>query len=346
MKILTLYKLFYLPLVVSMKFNPFGNLSDVTTTDQRVPAVFFNARSKSKPTSFSSTKPKALPSAKDLIVMPSFLAVGSVYLVPITELMCNMITIATKECAKISSIVAAFVTEKTRLVPKALNSLNKMFISIVTNTTEAMIDFTEHVAKVSLDLVCGTKTWVKNISSYTYCGVILPLVKNTMNLISQIAEDVTTWIEDVTLFTVRFASMIVEETSHFVTNFTLDAADFIQHYSIISYQIFMSFVRFASLSIFQTMLQIPIWINDAMQETLSFVSLVVTVSKNGLVKIYNDLLDFIDKAIDVAPFLIRYEEDGKEKVTLTPKAQMVLYILSTIYALQPLWTTNTSSVNR
>jgi hypothetical protein len=341
MKILILH-LFYLPLVVSMlRFNPIGN-----TPTQRARAPFFNARSKSKAAPFPATKPKAFPSTQEIIVIPSFLAVGSTYLVSITEIMCNIITMATKECAKISSNVAAFIAEKTHQVPKALNGFSKMCISIVKNTTEAMIEFTEHIAKGSLDLLCGTKAWMKTISSYTYCELILPLVKNTMNFISQVSEDISAWIEDVTLFTVRFTSMILEETSHFVTNFSLDIADFIQHYSIISYQIFITFMRFASLSLFQTMLQIPIWINDATQQTLSFVSFMVTMSKSGLVYFHNEFLELIEKAIDVAPFLIRYEEDGKEKVSLSPKAQMVLYILSSIYALQPLLTTNTSSMNR
>ena len=93
-------------------------------------------------------------------------------------------------------------------------------------------------------------------------------------------------------------------------------------------------VKIVSMSIFQTILRIPVWIGTLTEMTIDFITLMLKETKEVTLYFYNDILIKLDKIIDNTPFLIRYQEDGKEKIALTPKAQLVLYVISTVYAAQ------------
>ena len=307
--------------------------------------------SKEASTAIAPPPPPAVALAQQLIVTLSLLNIASQYLVPCTKkaykFTSEALGNATKEFINISKSVAACVTQTARKVPSQTTSLFKTMstmcenicdvsTTVVTKCIGAIVDFTQHVACGFVDSVRGVEAWIQTACSSTYRDILMPLVRNTSHFIATVSEDITAWIEDVALFTSRLLTTVALDCLHFVTNFALDSADFLKHYSILTYAVGESALIAVALSIFQIILNIPVWITDVTYATLEFVSMIIVKMKLALVGIYIDFLDLVEKSIDAAPFLERYaEEDGTKKVCLTPKAQMILYLLSTIYAAQP-----------
>lgn len=275
---------------------------------------------------------------------------------------------------------------------KIMKSIVQMITSVVENTTLAIVEFFEHVVQGSVDFARGATSWVTTISTYTYSNILAPTISNigsfikqtlmklsssfaslttaTYQFLSSILQGVITFSTDtyiniivptisnigsfitqamlkisssfvsLTALTFRFLSSIAQDTSNFIVEASLDAADWVQYYSVLWTQIFLSTMKTALKGVVQTVVNIPMWSMEIADITYEYTSFLLSEIKEGMIKFYEDSMEFLEKAIDVAPFLIRYEEDGEDKIALTPAAQMGLYVLSTIYATQPLWEQN------
>ena len=176
-----------------------------------------------------------------------------------------------------------------------------------------------------------------------YLQIIVPSISTATDFITKITQDITAWFEDATLYSYRFINIAAQDSIAFVNNLTIEVTDWVKHYSTVLSQIVVAALSTAALSLFKTLLDIPFWVNEVIVVSLAFLSSLFGSIKKGVIQVYDDLVSFVNKIIDVAPFLVRYEEEGETKVSLTPTAQMLLYIASTIYALQPLLEQNSGS---
>lgn len=348
------------PLTLSIKLNPkivtttickneaIGRKRSLNGTRSKTqkratpPAAFIKIRP--DPVPQPASEPLPLPFLNELILFPALIKLTSTILIPWTKACCNRILSATKnaamECGKIFVAVATFARKVPGQLMKAIGCINQTCTPIVKKGIEASVDFCEDVAEGFLDGFYGTKLLMKDCISYTYNSILLPFISTTEDAISKVTEDVVAWIEDVTMFTFRLITLISQDTIHFLANFSLETAYWIKHYSYLSMNFFVTIVQTASLTVFQTILNIPVWITDITDAALDFFSMLLVQTKRTIVGIYKDILILSDKMVEAAPFLIRYEEDGEEKLSLTPTAQMVLYIISTIYAAQPMLAEN------
>lgn len=357
---------FYHPLVASLKLNPkivtaslsknnvhIGSKHSLEGISNSPPAAFLKLRSDPLPQpAQSESKPSsALSFAQQIIVLPALMKITATFMVPCTKACCEFVSLTTENtaegCTKVFKTISSCVVENARKVPptavKSANCVSRMCTSFVRNSIGAIADFSEHVAQGFVDSVRGTKAWTKTFCDIIYYRMLMPAVRNSTDFIANISLDIIAWIEDVALFTFRFVTMVSQDVINFIFNLSLDAADWVTHYSILSYQIAVSAIRVVGMAVFQSVLNIPIWITDVIEVTMEFFSSLLIHTKRIAVQVYNDSLVCIDKLIDLAPFLIRYEEEGQTKIALTPNAQMVLYIISTIYATQSMWEPNVGS---
>jgi len=324
-----------------IKLNPkivTAKLTHCSNKSNRKPAAFVT---KNAPELQQQAQTSQDAFMHQLIILPAIMKMTTTFLVPCTKEVCEFVSTALEETAqgisKVSSTVATNVNDCICKVPGKVNSLAKMCGNMVKNTAEAILEFSENVADGFVDGVYGTKAWCQTICSFTYNKALMPCVKNCANFISQVTEDCKMWFQSATLHTYRFVSKVVADIFHATVQFSLDSADWVQYYSTLSFQVLMSAVRTIVNALFQIILNVPVWLNLLFNVSLEFLASMVNGVKKGLINLYYDALDLIDIIIDKVPFLIRYEENGVDKVALSPNAQMVLYLLSTIYASQPLW---------
>ena len=83
--------------------------------------------------------------------------------------------------------------------------------------------------------------------------------------------------------------------------------------------------------------------------TSGLVSSILRDMKITIVNLWEDMCILFDKVVDYLPFLIKYDDGddgGKTKISLSPSAQMVLYVLSTIYSTQPLFCERTTASSK
>ena len=310
------------------------------------PAAFIN---------FNKPEPEPvnapLPFATQLIVLPIVMKLTATFLVPCTKKLCQFVSLGIENTANGMSkickrFMSGFVADSRKFACKAMkevNSLSKMCASASQNIAGAMIDFCDNVGKGAVNTASGAKSWTKGFCKIVYKDIYFPFVTNSAKLITKIAEDVTAWFEDVTIYTFRLIAMISQETAHFVKNLALDTTDFVSHYSIIAKEMIVAYVRGAISTAIQTFLDVPFWFASVAATIIDITTSFATSVKLGLIKTNEEFWLLIENMVDAAPFLVRYEEDGQAKVALSPKAQMALYILSTIYSTQPLWEQSVSS---
>lgn len=324
------------------------SIDQKSTVRKSPPAAFL----KSTPPPLPTPPPSSpLPVSQQLIVLPIILKGAATFLVPCTKTIAEFTIEAfettTKKCTDIYKVVSKKVTTNTRRglarTSKTANYLTQMCASMFKNCVGAIVDFSEHVAQGFIDSVHGTKAWMKTFCGCTYNKILMPAVRNTANFISTITENASVWFEDVTLFTFHFISTVSQDVINFITNQALDIADWIRFYSIRSFQFMDAVLREAVDVVFKIVLGIPIWISDFTSASVAFLSSLLTLTKKTVVEIYKNTLKWIDDVVEAAPFLIRYEENGVKKITLTPNAQSVLYIISMVYASISLITDNANT---
>ena len=354
---------YYFPLVASLKLKPKivtttlkpredGNgsnekLVDSTNIKQQPTAAFLNRRSELPPVTTISG-PKTSPAvsfARQVIVVPAIMRTTAVFLVPCTKTVFGFVSLSigntVKGCTTASRTVlwgiANGICKSPGKAMKAANFFTRICTSMVKNTITATVNFGEQIGKVSINSICEIISLGKICVTFTYSGVLKPCIRNSADFITQITKDVTAWFENVALFAFHFTTTSLTNGMFFIVDNSIDVADWIQYYSTLSFQIVISALRTTMLAMFQTILNSPVYFYQITSATWNFLFSLGKDTKQGCVKMYNDFLVLFDEMVDAAPFLFRYEERGQQKISLTPKAQTVLYILSTIYAIRPMW---------
>ncbi len=225
---------------------------------------------------------------------------------------------------------------------KALKIAVQTLTSVFENTTKAVVEFGEHVVQGSVDFARGTKSWGITIATHTYNNILVPMILNITSFTAQIMQNISAFFENLTVFLYRFLSSFTQDAIHFITDVSIDVAERVQYYSMLWTKVCLSTMKTSFKGVAQTVVNIPMWITEIADVTFEYMLLVQSQTKKCVIQVYEDSIELLEKMIDVAPFLIRYEEDGQDKISLTPTAQMALYMLSTVYATQPLWEQNRS----
>ncbi len=309
------------------------------------PTAFINF---GKTTAAEEPAPSPIPFAQQIIVLPIVMKLTATFLVPCTKKFYEFLSLAIENgvdgATKISKVVCAAINGKARKFPaqatKALNSFCQMCSSATKNTVGALIEFYDHVGKGFVDTVSGTKAWAESTRSFTYNKVLLPTATNSVNFINQIAEDLTAWLENSTLYTARYLSMMCQEFTHFVNNLAIDASDYAKHYYLMTEQQVIAFINGTIKTLTQTYLAIPLWLSAMSGAIIGTITSFATFTKQGIIDTYDELVSTVEKFIDDSPFFTKYEEDGEMRVSLSPNAQMVLYLFSVVFAAQPIWEEN------
>lgn len=331
------------------------------------PAAFINLGS-STPEPEPVISP--IPFAQQIIVLPIIMKLTATILVPCTKIIYEFASLAIENgaaaCMRISNNFVKAVSTNMRKFPgkvkntiksldklckstskntmKTINSLNNMCTSMSKNTVGALIEFYDNVGKGCVDMASGAKSWGMKSSSFTYNKVLVPFAMNTVDLITQVTEDVTTWFADVTLYAYRYAAMLSQESAHFVTNLSLDVADWVTHYSLLTSQMITNYIIGVIKTVEQTFLDIPVWFAAISAAIIDMTTSLVTSIKDGVIQTYDEFWLMLDRMVDATPFLVRFEEDGQSQISLCPKAQMLLYLISTVYATQQLWEESASEM--
>jgi hypothetical protein len=316
------------------------------------PAAFFNTQP--KPSSISTTattttttistdaseKSSSLSFARQVIVLPVIMKMAATFLVPCTKasysFLSMIIVYVSKTIFQVPKLArkglhcfARMCTSIVTKTNKVICTCKRMGVSIVKNAIGTCIEFGGDAKQGLVDLMSGVLSLSKASCTYTYRSILIPSVRNSAIF--------TAWLNNVALSAYHYVSMVSQNTIYYITDLSLVVAEYAQYYSTLYFQVTVSIFQLTIKAICQSILNIPVWATEIINIMKVYLASIGYETKQGIVQIYKDFIAFSDDMIDKAPFLVRYEDEGESKISLSPNAQMTLFVLSTLYASLPMW---------